>query len=150
LRDGRFWLLTLAFVANAAALSALSVHLVAYLIEAGHPATFAATVAGLLGVLSVTGRLATTGLQRRTRPATVVAAVFAVQALAARLQPSPEVPADQAPSPHNRPSVQSGAISRAWSTPAARTPRYRRSRSGTSASTPAPPAIKRGTPPELL
>jgi hypothetical protein len=52
---------------------------------AGHPATFAATVAGLLGVLSVTGRLATTGLQRRIRPATVVAAVFAVQALAAAL-----------------------------------------------------------------
>jgi hypothetical protein len=63
LRDRRFWLLALAFVAHAAALSALSVHLVAYLIAAGHPATFAATVAGLLGILSVTGRLTTTGLQ---------------------------------------------------------------------------------------
>jgi MFS family permease len=83
LHDQGFWLLTLAFVASAAAVSTLSVHLVAYLIEAGHPATFAATVAGLLGVLSVTGRLATTGLQRRLRPTTVVAAVFGLQALAA-------------------------------------------------------------------
>jgi hypothetical protein len=69
LHDGRFWLLTLVFVANAAARPALSVHLVAYLIEAGHPATFA----GLLGVLSVTGRLANTAgsaapdPQRRSR-----------------------------------------------------------------------------------
>jgi predicted MFS family arabinose efflux permease len=82
LHDRGFRRLALAFVAHAAALSALSVHLVAYLIAAGHPATFAATVAGLLGVLSVTGRLATTGLQRRIRPTTVVAAVFAVQAVA--------------------------------------------------------------------
>ena len=87
LRDRHFWLLTAAFVAHAAALSALSVHLVAYLIEAGHPATFAAAVAGLLGVLSVTGRLATTGLQRRLPPTTVVAAVFALQALAAASLP---------------------------------------------------------------
>jgi MFS family permease len=83
LHDRRFGLLALAFVAHAAALSALSVHLVAYLIAAGHPDTFAATIAGLLGVLSVTGRLVTTGLQRRIRPTTVVAAVFVVQALAA-------------------------------------------------------------------
>ncbi len=87
LRDRHFWLLTVTFVAHAAAVSALSVHLVAYLIEAGHPATFAATVAGLLGVLSVTGRLATTGLQRLARPTTVVAAVFALQALAAASLP---------------------------------------------------------------
>jgi MFS family permease len=87
LRDSRFWLLTLAFVASAAAVSTMSVHLVAYLIDAGHPTTFAATTAGLLGVLSVTGRLATTGLQQRLRPATVVAAVFALQALAAACLP---------------------------------------------------------------
>jgi MFS family permease len=87
LHDRRFWLLTVAFVANAAAVSTMSVHLVGYLINAGHPATFAATVAGLLGVLSVTGRLATTGLQRHVRATTVVAAVFVVQALAAASLP---------------------------------------------------------------
>jgi len=83
LTDRTFWLLTVGFTANMAALSAMTVHLVAALISWGHPASFAATVAGLLGVLSVTGRLVTTGMQRRFRPATVTAAVFAIQAAAA-------------------------------------------------------------------
>jgi hypothetical protein len=61
------------------------VHLVAALISWGHPATFAATVAGLLGVLSVAGRLVTTGLHRRYRTAVVTAAVFGAQAVAAAL-----------------------------------------------------------------
>jgi predicted MFS family arabinose efflux permease len=87
LHDRVFWILAVAFVAQAAALSAMTVHLVAYLVEAGHPVTFAASVAGLLGVLSVTGRLVTTGLQRRIRLTTVVAAVFAVQALSAACLP---------------------------------------------------------------
>src|SRR5207249_10074885 len=38
-RDRWFWLLGLAFVASAAAVSTVSVHLVAYLIEAGHSVT---------------------------------------------------------------------------------------------------------------
>ncbi|MEV0134321.1 MFS transporter [Dactylosporangium sp. NPDC050688] len=83
LRDGRFWCLAVAFVAHGAAMSAMTVHLVGFLVHAGHPATFAATVAGLLGVLSVTGRLALTGAQRRLRLHRVVGAVFAVQAVAA-------------------------------------------------------------------
>jgi len=87
LHDRGFWLLALGFVVHAAALSGLSIHLVAYLIDAGHPATFAATVTGLLGILSVTGRLAVTGLQRRIRTTTVVAAVFGVQALSAAVLP---------------------------------------------------------------
>jgi MFS family permease len=86
-RDRYFWLLTVAFVAHAGALSALTVHLIAYLMDLGHPAVFAATVAGLLGVLSVTGRVAVTGLQRRVRTTTVVAAAFAVQAIAAAALP---------------------------------------------------------------
>ncbi|MDG6103761.1 MFS transporter [Dactylosporangium aurantiacum] len=83
LRDGRFWCLAVAFVAHGAAMSAMTVHLVGFLVAAGHPATFAATVAGLLGVLSVTGRLALTGAQRRLPLHRVVAAVFTVQAVAA-------------------------------------------------------------------
>jgi MFS family permease len=82
-RDGRFWTLAAAFLAHAAAMSVMTVHLVGFLISRGHPATFAATVAGLLGVLSVTGRLLLTGVQRRVRLAGAVAVVFTVQASAA-------------------------------------------------------------------
>ena len=85
LHDRGFWLLAVAFLAQAAATSTLTVHLVAYLVQLGHPATFAATIAGLLGVLSVTGRLTVTGLQRRAGLPTVVAAVFTIQAAAASL-----------------------------------------------------------------
>ena len=62
-------------------------HLIAALISWGHSPAFAATTAGLFGVLSVTGRLATTGLQRRFRTTTVVTAIFAVQGLAATALP---------------------------------------------------------------
>ncbi|MEV4511227.1 MFS transporter [Dactylosporangium sp. NPDC049525] len=81
--DSRFWALGVAFVAHGAAMTAMTVHLVGFLTSRGHPVTFAATVAGLLGVLSVTGRLVLTGAQRRIRITTVVAAIYAVQAVAA-------------------------------------------------------------------
>ena len=81
-RDGRFWCLAVAFVAHAAAMSTMAIHLVGYLVAKGHPATFAATVAGLLGVLSVTGRLLLTAAGRRFRLSTVVAVVFFLQAVA--------------------------------------------------------------------
>jgi MFS family permease len=82
-RDGRFWWLTVAFVAHSAATSTMTVHLVGFLTSRGHPATLAATIAGLLGVLSVTGRLLLTAAGRRLRLYRVVAAVFALQAAAA-------------------------------------------------------------------
>ncbi|XVU26207.1 MFS transporter [Actinoplanes sp. CA-054009] len=81
--DRPFWLLTVGFTAHTAAVATVGVLLVAALIDWGHSPTFAATVAGLFGILSVTGRLVTTGLQRRFRTTTVVAAIFTVQALAA-------------------------------------------------------------------
>jgi predicted MFS family arabinose efflux permease len=87
LSDRSFWLLVLGFTANMAAISALTVHLVAALISWGHTPTFAAGVAGLLGLLSVAGRLITTGLQRRLGVTPVTATVFAVQAVAAALLP---------------------------------------------------------------
>ncbi len=87
LRDIRFWVLTVAFVAHAAAVSAVGVLLVAYLRHAGHSATAAATISGLLGVLSVTGRLATTGLARRHGMTAVTAVVFAVQAAGVAVLP---------------------------------------------------------------
>ena len=82
LADRVFWLLAISFTANTAAISVLTVHLVAALTSWGHSGTFAASTAGLFGILSVTGRLATTGLQRRYRLTTVVAAIFAVQGAA--------------------------------------------------------------------
>ncbi|MEW9553284.1 MFS transporter [Nonomuraea sp. NPDC050783] len=87
LRGRAFWLLAVAFVAHSAAIAIMAVHLLAYLVELGHPPTFAAAVTGLLGVLSVTGRLVATGLQRRHRAATVTAVVFAVQAVAVAVLP---------------------------------------------------------------
>ncbi|MEH1122889.1 MFS transporter [Micromonospora sp. CPCC 206061] len=83
MRDRRFWWLATAFVAHGAAMAAMTIHLVGFLVYKGHSATFAASVAGLLGVLSVTGRLLLTGIQRRLPVAVVVAVVFAVQAVAA-------------------------------------------------------------------
>ena len=85
--DRAFWLLTVSFTTNMAAISVVTVHLVAALISWGHSATFAAGTAGLFGILSVAGRLATTGLQRRYRTSSVVAVIFAVQALAIGLLP---------------------------------------------------------------
>lgn len=87
LSDPGFWLLAAGFTAHTAAVSALTVHLVAALVSWGHPLAFASTIAGLLGVLSVAGRLLTTGLHRRYRPAMVTAAVFGIQAAAALAMP---------------------------------------------------------------
>ncbi|HEU4423374.1 MAG TPA: MFS transporter [Pilimelia sp.] len=83
LRDRAYWVLVAVFVAQTSAVAVVSVHLVAYLRDLGHPPAFAAMVAGLLGVLSVAGRLATTGAQRRWPPTTVVAAVFLLQSAGA-------------------------------------------------------------------
>ncbi|RKR93035.1 putative MFS family arabinose efflux permease [Micromonospora pisi] len=87
LTDSRFWCLAVAFVAHSAAMSAMTVHLVGFLVREGHRATFAATFAGLLGALSVTGRLLLTGAQRRVRITTMVAAIFGIQAVAALCLP---------------------------------------------------------------
>jgi MFS family permease len=87
LRDPRFWTLTVAFVAQAAAVAAVAVLLVTYLRQAGHTVTVAATVSGLLGALSVTGRVATSGLARRYGMTTVTATVFGVQAIGAAALP---------------------------------------------------------------
>ncbi|MGR6318815.1 MFS transporter [Micromonospora soli] len=87
LRDRGFWLLATAFTAHAAAIATFTIYLVAALTSWGHSVALAAAIAGLLGVLSVTGRLVTTALQRRGSTTTIAAAVFALQALAAFLLP---------------------------------------------------------------
>ncbi|MBT2230211.1 MFS transporter [Nonomuraea sp. NEAU-A123] len=87
LRERPFWLLAAAFLTQTGAVAVMGVLLVTYLITLGHSPIFAATVAGLLGVLSVTGRLVTTGLQGRWPVALITAAVFALQGAAALLLP---------------------------------------------------------------
>ncbi|MFC4533100.1 MFS transporter [Sphaerisporangium dianthi] len=77
-----FWLLVIAFTANGGAGAVMAVLLITYLVHLGHPPVLAATLAGLLGVLSVTGRLLTTGLQRRLPAALIAAAIFALQGVA--------------------------------------------------------------------
>ncbi|SEN41945.1 MFS transporter [Nonomuraea pusilla] len=86
-RQAAFWLLTVAFTLHNAATATFSVLLVTYLVHLGHPPLLAATVAGTLGILSVTGRLVITGLQSRLPTALAAAAVFTLQALAAVLLP---------------------------------------------------------------
>nr|BFE79461.1 hypothetical protein GCM10020093_020620 [Planobispora longispora] len=87
IRARPFWLLVAAFTANGGAAATVAVLLVGYLIHLGHPPVLAATLAGLLGVLSVTGRLLTTGLQTRLPAALIAAALFALQSVAAALLP---------------------------------------------------------------
>lgn len=79
--DPRFWRLCASFVAQASASSAVGVLLVDILRQAGHAPTTAATLAGLLGVLSVTGRVVLSGVARRFGMTQVVAAIYALQAL---------------------------------------------------------------------
>jgi predicted MFS family arabinose efflux permease len=87
MRDRVFWVFAASFVAQACALGAVAVLLVAMLRALGHSPGFAATAAGLLGVLSVTGRLATTAAGRRFRTGTATAAVFVVQGFGAAMLP---------------------------------------------------------------
>ncbi|MFD8533201.1 hypothetical protein ACFV0L_37915 [Streptosporangium canum] len=65
MRARLFWLLVIAFTASGGAVAVIAVLLVTYRIHLGHSPVLAATLAGLLGVLSVTVRLLTAGLQAR-------------------------------------------------------------------------------------
>ncbi|MFI7284343.1 MFS transporter [Micromonospora chersina] len=87
MRDRRFWILAAALIAHGAATGTIGIHLVGYLTSRGHPAIFAATTAGLLGVLSVTGRLVLTSARRRLPVTTIVATVFAIQGAAVLAMP---------------------------------------------------------------
>lgn len=87
LRDAGFWLLAVGFVLHGAALSVIAVHLVLYLISLGHQPAVAATLAGLLGLLSVTGRIVTTLSLRWLPMATITAAILVLQGVAASLLP---------------------------------------------------------------
>jgi hypothetical protein len=86
LRDQALWWLAAAFfaatLATATVTVTVTVHLVAYLREQHYSPGFAATWTGLLGAMSVGGRILVTALGRRWPLALATAAVFALQALA--------------------------------------------------------------------
>ena len=82
LGDRALWWLAAGFFAATMATSIVTVHLVAYLRGEGYSPGFAATWTGLIGAMSVTGRIVVTVLGRRWPLAITTAAVFAMQALA--------------------------------------------------------------------
>ncbi|MEO3789632.1 MFS transporter [Nonomuraea sp. B10E15] len=86
-RGRPFWLLVIAFTASGGAVAVMAVLLITYLIHLGHSPVLAATLAGLLGVLSVTGRVIITGLRTRLPAALIAAVIFALQGVAAVLLP---------------------------------------------------------------
>lgn len=79
LREPRFWWLTFAFAASVFAGVALTVHLIPYLLAAGYGRSFAATVAGLFGLMSLAGRLLLGPLGDRYRRQHVTTALLALQ-----------------------------------------------------------------------
>lgn len=86
--DPGFWLLATAFVLHSAALAVIGVHLVTYLIRLGHRPTTAATLTGLLGLLSVTGRVTVTILRRWLPMTAITAVIITLQGIALGLLPA--------------------------------------------------------------
>src|SRR5439155_5456121 len=74
-----FWYLTAAFVLSSFAISAVAVHLIPYLLEAGRSAAFAAAAAGLMGLMQVPGRLLFAGFARVLPRRAEAPAVFLLQ-----------------------------------------------------------------------
>ena len=74
-----FWYLTAAFVLSSFAISAVAVHLIPYLLEGGRSAAFAASAAGLMGLMQVPGRLLFAGAARTLPRRFEAPAVFLLQ-----------------------------------------------------------------------
>ncbi len=89
-RSAGFWWLSLAFSLMTLVVVTLNVHLVSYLISAGHPSSVAALAAGAHGLFSVTGRLTLAPLAGRMSIGRLLALLFLLQlgALIALLSPS--------------------------------------------------------------
>jgi MFS family permease len=81
LREPRFWLLTFAFAVSTTAGVTMTVHMIPYLIERGHSATFAATIAGLFGLMSLLGRITIGPLADRIARRWVTMALMILQML---------------------------------------------------------------------
>jgi MFS family permease len=79
LRESRFWLLTFAFAASTFAGVTMTVHIIPYLVASGHSAGFAATVAGLFGLMSLFGRMTIGPLAERIPRRWVTAGLIGMQ-----------------------------------------------------------------------
>ncbi|HWQ12837.1 MAG TPA: MFS transporter [Roseiflexaceae bacterium] len=79
LREPGFWWLSLAFAVSTFASVALTMHLIPYLVARGHSQGFAATVAGLFGLMSLAGRLLLGPLGDRYPRRWVTAGLMAMQ-----------------------------------------------------------------------
>lgn len=82
LRGSNFWWITLAFALISLAAGAITVHLVPYLLDRGYPASFAASMVGLVGIMALPGRLAFTPLGERISRRLVAVLLFLAQASA--------------------------------------------------------------------
>jgi MFS family permease len=82
LRERGFWWLSFTFAVNTFTSVALTVHLIPFLVDAGHTPAFAATVAGLFGLMSLAGRLLIGPLGDRFPRRLITAGLMAMQAVA--------------------------------------------------------------------
>ena len=87
LRQGRFWLLSIAFVGQAGSVSAFSLLAVAYLVDVGHSVAVATAMPVAIGVMQIVSRLVLTTFARRIRIVPAASAAFAIQALGLVLLP---------------------------------------------------------------
>lgn len=85
LRDRTFWWLTAAFVLGTASVTAVSAHMVGFLVDRGETAAFAAAAVGSLGAIKVGGRIVLALSERRAGLARLMAVVFASQGAALAL-----------------------------------------------------------------
>jgi MFS family permease len=82
IREPVFARLSLAFFLQTTTSIAVGVHLIAFLVERGESATFAAWAAGLIGAAQVAARIFTTIFERRFSIISLTAMMFAFQVLA--------------------------------------------------------------------
>ncbi|MBO0779488.1 MAG: MFS transporter [Ktedonobacteraceae bacterium] len=79
LHGATFWWIALAFALSTLTAGAITVHLIPYLIDEGYPASFAASMAGLIGIMALPGRLVFTLLGERLSRHLVIAILFLLQ-----------------------------------------------------------------------
>lgn len=82
LREPVFLRMSIAFFLQTTVSIAVAVHIIAFLVERGDDATFAAWAAGLIGAAQVAARVFTTIFERRFSIVSLTAAMFAFQVLA--------------------------------------------------------------------
>ncbi len=78
-RNPSFWWLLVAFMLAMLATGAITVHLVAYLLDAGYAPAFAALMAGLIGAMAVVGRILITAVTRLVPKGSATAVVLGLQ-----------------------------------------------------------------------